>query len=298
MSRQPIKTLAAVILFCLPLLWTAQIANAQSGHYMVHTTTAANTTSYWTYLNDPTLNGHPEQIVMVTQDWSGNGVYNNSNCIVAYDGSAQKWYIMNRDTVAMPLNACFFVYNTAPSGRAFLHRTTHGNTSPPENWTYIDSPLTNGNPKIQIFVTQGYDATSPIVDYHNIGVWYDTTAGKWEIVNLDGSAMPIGTAFHVFVPSSGKSYTSIPGGYIETVVYTHRAISTNSFGDYTLLSLTGVPQKGAFVFATPNLNRSFADNHAIGAWFNGSVWSIFNEDWATIPDQSSFNVWLRWTSSK
>ncbi len=71
----------------------------------VHTADTSNTVNNNTKLDHPYLNNNPNAIVHITQRYStmvGNGVYNNHNVGVYYDGS--KWAIFNeKDQVFDPM---------------------------------------------------------------------------------------------------------------------------------------------------------------------------------------------------
>jgi hypothetical protein len=91
----------------------------------------------------------------------------------------------------------------APSGAAFdaafVHHATSENIA--QNSTYLDNPLTNGNPNVILYVTQNWNpgAGAGIYNDHPIGVWYDSNAQRWAIFNQDREAMPEGAAFNVAV---------------------------------------------------------------------------------------------------
>ena len=91
----------------------------------------------------------------------------------------------------------------APGGVAFdavfVHRATAENIS--VNSTYLDNPLTNGNPNAVLYVTQDWNPGGSGGTYNNhpIGVWYDAGRKKWAIFNQDRANMPNGAAFNVAV---------------------------------------------------------------------------------------------------
>jgi hypothetical protein len=91
----------------------------------------------------------------------------------------------------------------APAGAAFdtvfIQRATPENIS--ANSTYIDNPLTNGDPNVIIYVTQNWNPGGGTGTYndHPVGVWYDPSAQRWAIFNQDRQAMPEGAAFNVAV---------------------------------------------------------------------------------------------------
>jgi hypothetical protein len=89
--------------------------------------------------------------------------------------------------------------NGAAFDAAFVHRATPENIS--ANSTYLDNPLTNGNPNVIVYVTQNWNPGGGTGTYndHPVGVWYDSGASKWAIFNQDRQAMPNGAAFNVGV---------------------------------------------------------------------------------------------------
>ncbi len=64
--------------------------------------------------------------------------------------------------------------------------------------TFIDHPVTNGDPNAILIVTHNYSASNPQnPNNHPIGVEY--LSGKWAIYNEDGATMTPGLAFNVMV---------------------------------------------------------------------------------------------------
>jgi hypothetical protein len=89
--------------------------------------------------------------------------------------------------------------NGATLEAVFIHHATPENTS--GNSTYLDSPLTEGNPNALLVVTQNWNPGGSHGKYndHPIGVWYDRDRSKWAIFNQDRAAMPVGADFNVAV---------------------------------------------------------------------------------------------------
>jgi len=275
----------------LGLLSVAQSAHAQSGRYLIHTATAANISGNMTYIDSPYTNGQPNQMLMVTQDWSGVGVYNNRNIGVWYSSLRAKWAIFNQNLAAMPVNATFFVYVSAPYSGAFTHIAGAGNIS--GNWTTINNAATNLHPEMKLFVTPKYNPNN-IYENHPIGVWYNPLSGKWTIFNQDLAAMPSGAAFNVFVLPAVAWGAPWPDGWELVSIWTHIANANNSASNYTVLNTGASGQANVWVFATPVYNpNNIYNNHPIGLWYTGQVWSIFNQDFAPIPNNAAFNVWMR-----
>jgi hypothetical protein len=89
--------------------------------------------------------------------------------------------------------------NGATLEAVFIHHATPENTS--ANSTYLDTPLTDGNPNAVLMVTHNWNPGGGSGKYndHPIGVWYYPDRGKWAIFNQDRAAMPVGADFNVAV---------------------------------------------------------------------------------------------------
>lgn len=78
----------------------------------VHRATPDNTEGSRTYVDNPELNGKPDAVVSVTQNWNpggGPGVYNDHRVGVSYDAGRQRWTILNEDGAPIPDGAAFNV---------------------------------------------------------------------------------------------------------------------------------------------------------------------------------------------
>jgi hypothetical protein len=79
-------------------------------------------------------------------------------------------------------------------------------------------------------------------------------------------------------------------------VFVHDATIGNTGGSHVTQiddpMLNGKPD--AIIFATANFNppgqSGVYNNHPIGVWYNGSKWTIYNQDFAPMPVGASFNV--------
>lgn len=169
----------------------------------IHTSTAGNTSSNYTNINNPLINNNPDAIIFVTVNWNpggGSGVYNTSPIGVWYNGSADRWSIFNQNLSAMPTGMSFnILIPPTPHPRVYVHTANAGNTV--SNYTYIDHPIANGNPDAVIFVTANWNpgGGSGVYDTSALGVWYSASENKWAIFNQDLSAMPAGASFNVMV---------------------------------------------------------------------------------------------------
>lgn len=172
----------------------------------------------------------------------------------------------------------------------YVHSTTSANTS--GDFTLLDNPVTNNNPNAIVSVTANWNPGGRFTnfDYHQVGVWYDTWAGKWSIFNEDLASMPIGASFNVYaLPSPDGSANFV---LTATVFNT----STSGYTTYILNpALNGNPNAHFLVTQNWNPGGSYSgmyNNHAIGVWYNSvnGRWAIVNEDGASLPVGASFNV--------
>ncbi len=178
--------------------------NAGEETAYVHAATDANSRGDYTYLSHPRTNGDPDAIVLAKPSLGREGdgeVAYGHNTGVWYEPEKKKWAIFNQDLTAVPAGSAFEV--VVPSAdRGFVHRAAPPNTV--GNATYLDNPLTNGEPDAEVSVTQNWNPGGGVGVYndHPVGVRYDEVSGKWAVRNLDGAPMPTGAAFNVAVPST------------------------------------------------------------------------------------------------
>ncbi len=168
---------------------------------------------------------------------------------------------------------------------AVVHRAAPANTA--DNSTYIDHPLTNNNPDAVLLATPVWDQDEGSGKTHPIGVWYDSNrGGKWAIFNQDLAPMPEGAVFSVVI-SEGPAEN----------VFIHRVSSSNTTENNTYIdspSTNNTPE--AILSITPNWNPGGVggtyNDHPVGIWYdyNEGKWAIFNQDLASMPRGSAFDV--------
>ena len=129
------------------------------GPAFVHQADDENSSGEGTQLDSPLTNGVPDAVLSVTQNWNPGGVtggvYNDHPVGAGYDAAVGQWAVYNRDGASMPRGAAFNVgvsLQGEPVGESFVHRANAENTS--ANWTYLDSPLTNGVPDAILLVAR------------------------------------------------------------------------------------------------------------------------------------------------
>ena len=175
-----------------------------------HTATDENSRGDYTYLSDPSINGDPNAIVLVERaperGSADEGAYDH-NIGVWYDFRVdpEKWAIFNQDRAVMPAGAAFRVV-IPPASESFVHRASSANIV--GNITYLDDPLTNGEPDVVLAVTQNWNPGGGVGVYgvyndHPVGFLYDEDVERWAVYNRDDAPMPDGSAFNVAVSGGG-----------------------------------------------------------------------------------------------
>lgn len=173
----------------------------------VHRAADENSRGDYTYISDSSVNNNANAVVLVTPTadrGSPGGAAYNHNIGVWYEGvDKEKWAIFNQDRTAVPAGATFEVV-VPPASEKFVHRAEPINIV--GNDTYLDDPLTNGNPDAVLSVTQNWNPGGGrgVYNNHAIGVLYDKDKQKWAIYNRDGAPIPDGAAFNVAVSGGAK----------------------------------------------------------------------------------------------
>ncbi len=246
--------------------------------YFVHNTTADNIDIDLSTFDNPIVNYFPYSVIFTTHNYNPGGIggtYHDKTLGVYYTGS--HWGVFNQDGSNMPEGVSFNVAIAPISDSAFVHTSSSGSIN--NNWTVIDNPLLNGNPDAKCIVTPLY-----ISSRHDkvIGVWYNGT--NWSIFNQDLSTFETGAAFNVMVLNDANSLVQV-------------ADSSNTLFNYTLIDdprLNNNPD--ANIIATQNWSvNDVYNNNEIGVWYNGSQWSVYNENLTDMPIGAAFNIYIAGT---
>jgi hypothetical protein len=228
---------------------------------------AGNTSGYITWLDHPDLNGDPAAIFFIAQVLTDTLVYNDHTVAVYYEPSNDSWAIFNEDGTAMDAGASFNVVIPPPGADVFKHEATAGNTS--LDATFLDHPALNDLAGAQFFVTQHWAALgSGVYNTSEIGLYYNSGTGRWAVYNEDGSAMPAGAGFNVWVTGESFVWTSTLG---------------NIVGDRTVIDHPSKNGDGGAVCLfnhvyNPGGGPGIVYNEHLGFWFDGSNWTIFDID--------------------
>lgn len=252
-----------------------------SGKHFVHIATAGNSTANYTSMDNPNTNGNPNAKLFITHNY---GVYNNHVTGLWYNSGASKWTIFNEDPGNVPIveNSTYNVLVADETQSAvFQHTARPSNIS--GNWTVLSHPDLDGNPNARILVTQIIISPEYLYNNREIGVWYD--GSHWAIFNENLDAMPDGASFNVLVLSEDNSIL-------------HTAVLGNMQGSTTKIDHPALNNNpNAIIYVTQNWSPNFVYNtQNVSTYYNGTQWTIYNENNSIMVENSSYNVYIGATS--
>lgn len=189
-----------------------------------------------------------------------------------------EWSIFNETQATIDTNLAFNVLNPKANGTSFSHTVTVANSS--SNWSDIDNPLLNNNPAAVFFISKTWE--NGVYDTAHVGIWYDAYNSKWSVYNEDWlKTLQINSTYNIFVPDAATSF------------YKHTATSNNYITTLDNPMLNGNPNAKIFVvhdFTNTAGNQGYI-NEEIGVWYDGTHWTIYNENPAdTLFTGATFNV--------
>jgi hypothetical protein len=167
----------------------------------IHTATAANTSGDSTELDNLYANSNPNALIWVTPNANVGDkglTYDGHPVGVWYNGS--RWNIFNEDGSAMPVGASFNV--TVAQGAfasSFVQTATSSNSV--GDTTFLDTRLVSKASGHILMVTPNWNPAGlgGTYDKAPIGVYYNSSFKEYGIFNEDGSPMPLGASFNVWV---------------------------------------------------------------------------------------------------
>lgn len=192
---------------------------------ITHIANAANEGAIpgYTVIDDVTVNGDPNAIIVFGKYWNPFSVYNPDHYGLYYNGT--NWIIFNEDnnaTNAIPTDAAFNVV-LAPSGsnvQAFKHQATAANTT--DYYTILDNALINGNPDAKIVFSHNWgtsgDVSNVIVE-NTQNLWYDDVSSTWRIFNdITTEDMNVNTLFNIIV-NTDPTAAVVNNELVDFIVY-------------------------------------------------------------------------------
>lgn len=254
----------------------------------VHTATSTNIIGDYTVLTED--NECSYAWIYATANWNPGGVYHgfDNHPIGVTFNESYAWTIINEDGAPMPIGASFNVYIVSPMSHdpnPYVNVQINNSTS---YISFINDPMLNNNPSATLMVTQdlnpGSSQYDPIVNPHEIGLWYDSLLGEWTIYNEDRSPIPLGAKFnYMLLPQSGL----FPDGFTQV------ATSSNTSGDSTCIdNVLSNSNPNALIFIVHEYSGYFTDPSAV--WYNPSLseWCIFDGFYSNMPLGATFVVAL------
>jgi len=163
---------------------------------------------------------------------------------------------------------------------SFVHTVTSANIDPAYAYiSYLDHAYLNDptyGSFYNLLVTPNFNPRGKylgVYNNHPIAVWYNSTLGRWAVVNQDGGAMTVGASFNVMF-----FYNNSNG-------FCHTSMGFNTSDDYSVMDFSFINgRQGAFLIMTQVLSFSATPpslyNHNVGVAYDGVTgrWRIYNED--------------------
>ncbi|MCX6283929.1 MAG: hypothetical protein NTW31_06830, partial [Bacteroidetes bacterium] len=237
------------------------------GPNYVHANSRTNCFGDYTILNTSILGNTATDKIIFTHIW---GLPDNTHekYMLHSNGlwfTGSDWSIFDENRVSMDTNFAYNVLNCKQHGTAFIHTVTAGNSL--LNWSIIDNPSLNGKPNAVFFITKTW--YNGIYDTAHVGIWYDPSVSKWTVYNENNAmTLALNSTYNIFVPDAGTSF--------------FKQVATDSYYityiDNPLTNLN--PNAKIFVVHdyTNNAGSQGYVNDEIGVWYDGSQWTIYNEN--------------------
>ncbi len=262
-------------------------AHAAPAKALQFTATGANSTDSFTTLDHPALNARPAAKPILTQRYIGT--YNPNPTGLRYNPATSRWQVVNENTADIPLGSAFNIL-LAPGTKT--HLCTPANTY--SNRTFILAG--KGKPTSLFLATHIVNPVAGIPGTNHIkpfGMWYHPATtpalpytGKWHIYNEDSQAL--GTVGFNVADVTKLKAGGLPASFVFTTdganSLLHVSTITNPLTDGNPNAV--VFAKHLFIDGTSEVFL----NKEIAVWYNGSKWTIFNEDLSPMPLNAAFVV--------
>ncbi len=146
--------------------------------------------------------------------------------------------------------------------------------------TLLDIPSINARPGALALFTGTWNGFN---NWSNTALRYDELLQRWGIVNQGGAQILGPVGYHVFLPNSGATQFVVTADAGNTQFNLVRIDHPSCNG-----------QPDAMVFANQVVNPGGGpivyNDSPIGVYYDGSHWTVFNEDTNAMPLGASFNV--------
>jgi len=267
-------------LFVLVAFGHGLMGQTYFGPNYVHANHASNCLFDYTVLDGTIVGNNSADNLIFTHVWGitdhSHEAYMPKSHGLWYTGT--EWSIFNETQASIDTNLAFNVLNPQTNGTRFSHTVTVANST--DNWSDIDNPLLNNNPTAVFFISKTW--ANGVYDTAHVGIWYDTFNSKWSVYNEDNTkTLEINSTYNIFVPDAATSF------------YKHVAINNYYITYLDNPMLNGYPN--AKIFVVHDYTTTFGTqgyiNDELGVWYDGSVWTIYNDNPAdTLFTGATFNV--------
>lgn len=123
--------------------------------------------------------------------------------------------------------------------------TSKANTATGPNLV-LDHALLNNNAAAKVFA-QHYG--TGMAWNHPIAVWYDTSRGRWNIRNEDGTKMPVGLTFSVRIDPEGMFVQTLPANQSHYLLISHPITNGNPYANIVVTAVSGGDRRMTQPFA-------------------------------------------------
>jgi len=271
------KKLYAVLF--LMMMYGSLSSQTYFGPNYLHLCSPLNSIGDFTLLDPSILGNNPADKIIFTHLW-GDPTIGHEEYMLKSHGlwwTGDTWSIFNETEAELDTNLAFNVLNANINGTAFTHTVTSGNVN--LNWSDIDNPLLNGHPDVLFFISKTWG--NGIYDTAHVGIWYDHYTDKWAIYNENKlDSLKVNSTYNIFIPDAG------------TTAYKH--VATDNYYTTNLDNPLLNDNPDAMIFVVHDYTNSPGNegyiNDEIGVWYDGSNWTIYNENIDTLFPGATFNV--------
>ncbi|MBR9917083.1 T9SS type A sorting domain-containing protein [bacterium] len=260
---------------------------AQGTEIIIHKAEVGSIVGHISAIDNDAFNGKENLFPVFTHNYNpggGPGKTQTENLGMYY--AEGMWSIYHESGSDFEVNSNYNVLYPDLNTGSWKHITTDDNSN--NNYTVIDHPKLNGDPDAMIFVSHVFNTNGASGSFHQhqIGVSYLTQQDKWAIFNQDLEDMDIDVAFNVVFlakPEDFNSYVhTVDGDNIDeyTTVLDHPKLNNNPDAKIIITQLwnPGGTAQGKY------------NDHPVGVYYNGTHWTIYQEDDTYMNPGIAFNV--------
>lgn len=212
----------------------------------------------------------------VSQNWNppgSAGVYNDAPIGLRYSTG---WSLFNQDGTALPADSAFNVFVPFRHGLPFRD-TSSSTTSASTSLASLPANLHTNPTLFWLFtlnrtVTTTFGALNP----HPVALLY---FNGWNLYNTDAADFPQNASYSLYWQEMS------PNAYVHFVSAANRSGHVTTL-DHPLLN----GNRCAMIQFSASTAGGVFNPHELGAYYTGSRWALFNQDFAALADDVAVNV--------